>query len=213
MLRHTLRGCVDWNLSSNSTLNARMSHTLRGCVDWNVFALSYQSVHHVTPFVGVWIETQVMNMTQTAAGVTPFVGVWIETKETGTEQNSTGSHPSWVCGLKQLYPKAYDLTWSHTLRGCVDWNIKKYGFLGKWFCHTLRGCVDWNLPSAVKQARRRESHPSWVCGLKPLSNIVRSQHTSSHPSWVCGLKLRRSWQHRLYEGHTLRGCVDWNIKR
>ena len=32
-----------------------------------------------------------------------------------------GSHPAWVCGLKQLryanYPKDY---FSHTLRGCVD---------------------------------------------------------------------------------------------
>ena len=34
-----------------------------------------------------------------------------------------------------------------------------------------------------------QSHPSWVCGLKPLSAVVVVQAVSSHPSWVCGLKL------------------------
>ena len=33
----------------------------------------------VTPFVGVWIETCPSRYTQTASEVTPFVGVWIET--------------------------------------------------------------------------------------------------------------------------------------
>ena len=33
-----------------------------------------------------------------------------------------------------------------------------------------------------------ESHPAWVCGLKPnfLSNL--SLDLVSHPAWVCGLK-------------------------
>ncbi len=33
----------------------------------------------VTPFVGVWIETQGCRGGRKAAQVTPFVGVWIET--------------------------------------------------------------------------------------------------------------------------------------
>ena len=78
------------------------------------------------------------------------------------------SHPSWVCGLKHFVcPYLLPLD-SHTLRGCVDWNVKQKSkwkrkqkvtpFVGVWIetfcslicskwrlCHTLRGCVDWNL--------------------------------------------------------------------
>ena len=35
-----------------------------------------------------------------------------------------------------------------------------------------------------------ESHPAWVCGLKPLLSAFHIQGlTESHPAWVCGLKL------------------------
>ena len=76
------------------------SHTLRGCVDWNFLLLMLIIVTLVTPYVGVWIETDF----QVARGgaschtlrgcvdwncpehnvaiivvVTPYVGVWIET--------------------------------------------------------------------------------------------------------------------------------------
>ena len=31
----------------------------------------------------------------------------------------------------------------------------------------------------------------------------------SHPAWVCGLKPRRAFRNRFrLHGHTLRGCVD-----
>ena len=33
-----------------------------------------------------------------------------------------------------------------------------------------------------------QSHPSWVCGLKPVVEIVKTTIILSHPSWVCGLK-------------------------
>ena len=32
------------------------------------------------------------------------------------------------------------------------------------------------------------SHPSWVCGLKLNNPIRNTQSITSHPSWVCGLK-------------------------
>ena len=35
-LRHTLRGCVDWNLILREEHLLYISHTLRGCVDWNL---------------------------------------------------------------------------------------------------------------------------------------------------------------------------------
>ena len=34
----------------------------------------------VTPYVGVWIETNPRNPIQEAPLVTPYVGVWIETE-------------------------------------------------------------------------------------------------------------------------------------
>ena len=33
------------------------------------------------------------------------------------------------------------------------------------------------------------SHPSWVCGLKQTDSYYLAIHVMSHPSWVCGLKL------------------------
>ena len=33
-----------------------------------------------------------------------------------------------------------------------------------------------------------QSHPSWVCGLKPMSVCLETKVEKSHPSWVCGLK-------------------------
>ena len=35
--------------------------------------------------------------------------------------------------------------------------------------------------------------------------------TESHPAWVCGLKHFGNEHHQYIPGHTLRGCVDWNI--
>ncbi len=34
-----------------------------------------------------------------------------------------------------------------------------------------------------------ESHPAWVCGLKPYRMQQILGDTKSHPAWVCGLKL------------------------
>ena len=33
----------------------------------------------------------------------------------------------------------------------------------------------------------------------------------SHPAWVCGLKLNKKIGIPCFWGHTLRGCVDWNL--
>ncbi len=34
------------------------------------------------------------------------------------------------------------------------------------------------------------SHPTWVCGLKLPALIFGENHVKSHPTWVCGLKPR-----------------------
>ena len=52
------------------------------------------------------------------------------------------------------------------------------------------------------------SHPSWVCGLKHLGNVFTSLVRTSHPSWVCGLKHALIKQVVPVQCHTLRGCVD-----
>ena len=33
-----------------------------------------------------------------------------------------------------------------------------------------------------------ESHPAWVCGLKPVHTYKMVAYMLSHPAWVCGLK-------------------------
>ena len=55
---------------------------------------------NVTPFVGVWIETRTISVKQNQTTVTPFVGVWIETVKQNQTTTNIKSHPSWVCGLK-----------------------------------------------------------------------------------------------------------------
>ena len=51
------------------------------------------------------------------------MGVWIETTRTTYGATLSGSHPSWVCGLKQGFSNLGRGDLSHTLRGCVDWNF------------------------------------------------------------------------------------------
>ena len=98
------------------------------------------------------------------------------------------SHPTWVCGLKPSIIAWNIHYWSHTLRGCVDWNpsLSLYllvsivtPYVGVWietfFCCTIRVRV--------------MSHPTWVCGLKLESVNWWVGFQMSHPTWVCGLKL------------------------
>ena len=76
--------------------------------------------------------------------VTPCMGVWIETLVVKDYPVSGKSHPVWVCGLKQSLPIGYQILWSHTLYGCVDWNILIDLTVMSRASHTLYGCVDWN---------------------------------------------------------------------
>ena len=74
-----------------------------------------------------------------------------------------------------------------------------------------------------------ESHPAWVCGLKPsglrlpgvfsvtpcvgvwietYKTFSEYRFLASHPAWVCGLKRGTIIRIQITESHTLRGCVD-----
>ena len=165
----------------------------------------------VTPFVGVWIETYSEISPCFCLRVTPFVGVWIETILFVCIAIRVASHPSWVCGLK----RPYHLTIADSVKSHPSWvcglkhqktykiaKVRKVTpFVGVWIetpwghtrnawksGHTLRGCVDWNRMLVLLPVRCM-SHPSWVCGLKPIWFNTFNMKLGSHPSWVCGLKL------------------------
>ncbi len=53
-----------------------------------------------------------------------------------------------------------------------------------------------------------ESHPTWVCGLKPFQGGYYKSSLMSHPTWVCGLKPTEETSRSPPRCHTLRGCVD-----
>ena len=77
-----------------------------------------------------------------AQKVTPFVGVWIETAWALLTLACCKSHPSWVCGLKQLLDNETSLlSASHPSWVC---GLKLAIINGKCASasHTLRGCVD-----------------------------------------------------------------------
>ena len=114
------------------------------------------------------------------------MGVWIETGETAGRKGLAPSHPSWVCGLKQLAVTKAD--------GAADVTP----FVGVWI----------ETRSSYTTYSEEGSHPSWVCGLKLAKGGVTAYQSSSHPSWVCGLKLLVRWYPYVALSHTLRGCVD-----
>ena len=78
---------------------------------------------------------------------------------------------------------------SHTLRGCVDWNLCcSSSLFASILSHPSWVCGLKPIPE-LDSIGMQTSHPSWVCGLKPVSFYLNSVNKLSHPSWVCGLKL------------------------
>ena len=119
----------------------------------------------VTPYVGVWIETIFIHTSRSRARVTPYVGVWIETMRYDPDSLESGSHPTWVCGLKRhdiyyicffLAVTPYVGVWIETPTcDCFQNHSQVTPYVGVWIetsstmlctqgigCHTLRGCVD-----------------------------------------------------------------------
>ena len=102
-LGHTLRGCVDWNFLVIGRLLFLASHTLRGCVDWNHVHYSRQNGRNRHTLRGCVDWNDQLGMQAVPA---------------------LKSHPTWVCGLKQIVRLDVQTLFGHTLRGCVDWNRK-----------------------------------------------------------------------------------------
>ena len=143
-----------------------LCRTLRECVDWNNIQILW--------FVRFWVAL--------------FVSAWIETSIAERIFIASGSHSSWVRGLKlhnncNTYSNTevalFVSAWIETvIREIVIYHIKR---------RTLRECVDWN-PSERKCIIVELSHSSWVRGLKPT--FIDSS-----------LQIK---------SRTLRECVDWN---
>ena len=98
-------------------------HSLCGSVDWNAVVQATINTYLVTPYVGVWIETDKARDLMDDIQVTPYVGVWIETATSQVTGSSFGSH---------------------SLCGSVDWNITSPPVPIHCFGHSLCGSVDWN---------------------------------------------------------------------
>ena len=134
----------------NETPRLSQRHTLRGCVDWNIWESTEKKRRLVTPFVGVWIETILLSQAHIRVRSHPswVCGLkhplhahrwrhglshpsWVcGLKQGGNFQRVRGSrsHPSWVCGLKLPRHNIVVGLLGHTLRGCVDWNRKQILF-------------------------------------------------------------------------------------
>ena len=146
MTRHTLRGCVDWNLRLSTHPSACGCHTLRGCVDWNdrdVNPIEDYNSHTLRGCVDwnirLWHNDQ-------SSGVTPCVGVWIETTASCRACITPKSHPAWVCGLK--LEKDLIISDPSKVTPCV----------GVWI-----ETQTWRIRGMITK-----SHPAWVCGLKHI---------------------------------------------
>ena len=121
-----------------------IGHTLYWCVDWNILTIGDIPFNHVTPCMGVWIETRPQSAPFLCCCVTPCMGVWIETRQRNPLPYLAQSHPVWVCGLKLRQETSNTRTsMSHPV----------------WVCGLKRLYPD-RLPTSYV------SHPVWVCGLK-----------------------------------------------
>ena len=164
--------------------------------------------------MGVWIETWWNPYGFRKSLVTPFVGVWIETQLLKRPRHCKKSHPSWVCGLKHTFI-AFDFNTSAVTPFVGVWietvstmSCRKKSrvtpFVGVWIetlyllqryefslSHPSWVC-GLKLPMSTPDNPREVSHPSWVCGLKLQSSSLTKCKNRSHPSWVCGLKLEQN---------------------
>ena len=120
---------------------------------------------------------------------------------------------------------------SHTLRGCVDWNLINgrninyfivTPFVGVWietyslnldkFESSVTPFVGVWIETAKKQTHQQNVWVTPFVGvwIETTPKLFCVHFSASHPSWVCGLKPKRPPSKEPATRHTLRGCVDWN---
>ena len=101
--RHTLRGCVDWNIKIVFVVTRAKSHTLRGCVDWNFTGLpvAFEILSHTLRGCVDW-NYHGCNKLRLAGGHTLRGCVDWNNCRLNLWNFRAVSHPTWVCGLKQV---------------------------------------------------------------------------------------------------------------
>ena len=127
-------------------------HSLCGSVDWNLSDFRTAHAFHVTPFAGVWIETDL----------------------TADEFTRLMSLPLRECGLKPEIYGTIERKSGHSLCGSVDWNVSIIiSFKISLRSLPLREC---GLKSELDAYRLSAyaSLPLWECGLK-LSSWITMQ--------------------------------------
>ena len=100
------------------------------------------------------------------------MGVWIE----------TGQHMS---NDMQRYVTPFVGVWIETVinpQPIMMFSVTP--FVGVWIETLYTYCYNLAI----------QSHPSWVCGLKPNDDKEFNAIYLSHPSWVCGLKHFQPYQ-------------------
>ena len=166
--------------------------------------------------------------------VTPYVGVWIETRQAPYRRMTTRSHS--LCGSvdwNTYYARPLKRLLRHSLCGSVDWNRAHC----KGWKRCYRSLLMWEcgLKPTVRATYlcSRSSLLMWECGLKLFARGIPPQITKSLLMWECGLKLPTvcvfwfqktsllMWEcglkrHCLRDQtrwycHSLCGSVDWNI--
>ena len=96
----SLRGNVDRNIATSAqVLRLSNRRSLRGNVDRNLDSLSALDSDVVVPYVGTWIEIEMMIYTLTSCFVVPYVGTWIEMgRLRPTSATTLRSFPTWERG-------------------------------------------------------------------------------------------------------------------
>ena len=130
--RHTLRGCVDWNMSRSSrhvrkvrshpswvcglklnSVTQRVNtwrHTLRGCVDWNLHDMSLRSPRSRHTLRGC-VDWNILYPVEKKLPLSHTLRGCVDWNNHVQWQGGImRSHPSWVCGLKQ---KTDFIFWAH----------------------------------------------------------------------------------------------------
>ncbi len=143
--------------------------------------------------------------------VTPYVGVWIETQYPFPQNSYHKSHPTWVCGLKRYWQWKSNIdTVSHPTWVC---GLKQpsqsllffiSGSHPTWVC----GLKQW----WGEHVYRQPVTPYVGVWIETPTCDCFQNHSQVTP--YVGVWIETSSTMLCTQGigcHTLRGCVDWNI--
>ena len=114
------------------------------------------------------------------------MGVWIETREM-------------LCGDSNFYVTPCMGVW-------IETNPTPAGGLGT----DVTPCMGvWiETQESEESQESQEVTPCMGVWIETLTYSPKFKRNLSHPVWVCGLKPYNAVMQKLYEGHTLYGCVD-----